>query len=926
MNAVETILKDNIDNPNSLFIFPTDISASRWADHLLRLKGGSIAMNKFIAWDEFKRDSIKSRVQDKKSIPSALRKIFVSRLVNENAQAVSQGGKPLFTSLIREKWAAQSSQFTPWLAKILPQLGALLKNNSISEKSEGDFLDMFNLARRYSQFLEEYGLFEPAWETPPFKDEGKECFLFFPESLNDYGEYEELLSSSPHVKIIKALGTDALASDTFFYTNSRREITEAALYIRDLNEKQNIKWDSIAVCIPDSQDYEPYVIREFKNRNIPFVKRTGKALSEYPAGSFFRSALDCASQDFSFSSLVALVMNKNLPWKDTDKIDKLIKFGIENNCLYSWSEEEDGKQQHVNVWEDAFKKPLGGFDIETKNYFENLKNRLYSLKNAPSFGELRKQYFIFREHFLDMIICPPESDLILSRCISELMNLCELEKDFPNVPAPDPLRFFSDYLTEVSYLAQQKTSGVAILPYKTAAAAPFDCHIILGAGQDSISVIHSRLDFLPRKKREELGFSDRDASADFINLHKFNSVKKSAFFCSEHTFKSYTIPHAKIGAPSESKERYMPLPDYYALERDGGFDALHENQKLGFTAWKNRREKGSDGKWGTNSALQEHIRSIYGKEGKYRVSASSMADYFQCSLIWLFNRVFSLENVQAEASFMPALISGEVYHAVLHHFFTEIKNKNQKLAEPVDTENGKALPQPYRELLAQSIDKIFDLFPILDADSKTKMSALTARMLRASKKDFQHHLEECLSQFLCRFAGYGIAGSEKEYTLDKNTFFLKGKIDCLLERTTPDGGKEYVIVDFKLKNPPKFADCSGESENGLSDFQLPMYITLTEENKKVKVYTAMFYSILDCKSEVIIGEEGINRESEEYKKLMDEFNKRMQQFYEDISSGNFSAFESESKNCLDCNYRRICRTVYTIDRKKNLSRGTSNES
>ncbi|WP_461248808.1 hypothetical protein, partial [Treponema sp. R6D11] len=77
MNPVEKTLLENINNPNSLFVFPTDIAVSSWADHILRLNGGTVAMNKFIAWDEFKQNSIKSKVQNKKSIPSVLRKIFV---------------------------------------------------------------------------------------------------------------------------------------------------------------------------------------------------------------------------------------------------------------------------------------------------------------------------------------------------------------------------------------------------------------------------------------------------------------------------------------------------------------------------------------------------------------------------------------------------------------------------------------------------------------------------------------------------------------------------------------------------------------------------------------------------------------------------------------------------------------------------------
>jgi hypothetical protein len=347
MKSVEAILQENIGCPNSRFIFPTSVSASGWADHLLRIMGGTLAMNKFLAWDDLKRSSIKSKIDKKKSIPSALRKIFANRLIEENSKNCAEGKTPVFTSLIRTEWADSASQFSPWLARILPQLGiwflkttGLSIDNILNENAQkaasafdGDDRDMFNLAQRYAHFLDKYNLFEPAWETPPFNEDGKEYFLFFPESISDYGEYSSLLETSNHVKIIRADNMEDSSCDAFFYTNSRREITESALYIRALHEKQGINWDSIAVCIPDSQNYEPYVMREFTNRNIPFVRRISKPLTDYPAGSFFRAVLNCVSSDYSFSSVVALVMNRHLPWKEDEGINKLITFGMENNCL-----------------------------------------------------------------------------------------------------------------------------------------------------------------------------------------------------------------------------------------------------------------------------------------------------------------------------------------------------------------------------------------------------------------------------------------------------------------------------------------------------------------------------------------------------------------------------------------------------------------
>jgi len=938
MNSVETILFENIDKPNSLFIFPTDISASRWADRLLRLKNGAIAMNKFIAWDKFKQNSIKSKVQNKKSIPSTLRKIFTSRLVRENALAAAQGTETIFTSLIRVKWAQHAAHFAPWLTRLLPQLGSWFKKTSglpiddiLSEKAQkicagfkDDDKDMYILALRYAQFLQTHSLFEPAWETPPFNSEGKDCFLFFPESLSDYSEYKELLSASSHVKIINVSNTDNNSFFSFYYTNARREITEASLFIRSINEKHDIPWDSIVVCIPDTEDYETYVIREFKNRNIPYVKRTSKPLSDYPAGRFFSSILECTSQDYSFSSLVSLLTNKNLPWKDTDTIDNLIQFGIKNNCLYSWNEKTPEKEQHINVWEDAFSKPIESYENQTKQFFYNLKGRLSALKAAKNFADLRKNYFIFREIFFDMDKCTEETDLILSRCISELMNLVELEQSFPDVPAVDPFLFFIESLNDINYLAKTTESGVSILPYKTAAASPFDCHIVLGAGQNNLSVVYTHLDFLPRKKREELGIFDEDASQVYINLHKLNSTKIAAFFCSEHTFSGYTIAHPKIAASSRPKESYVLDPEYesyfsndlYKCEfSDDNPVALHENQKTGFDEWENRRyeaEKTSE------SPAADKTWDYIPKKDKQSVSASALKTYYECSLKWLYENILGLNNVQIETSLMAENISGIVYHYALELFLSKLGDT--PLLKPEITESGPALPSAYEKLLQNCINEIFENF------SAVKTSSLSARFLQAGRKLFLFNLTRCLAQFLSLFNGAVVANCEKWYQIQKDTYVLNGKLDCILK----DENGKYIIVDFKMASLPKRAECISEDDEILSDFQLPMYITLVEENEKTEVHTALFYSILNLKAEVIIGsvhdlltdinypkkdEDIINKTSEIYKQLFNNFSKKVQQFAEETKSGNFTAIETDTNVCYACRFNSVCRKAYVIKKE-----------
>ncbi|MCL2243991.1 MAG: PD-(D/E)XK nuclease family protein [Treponema sp.] len=997
MNSVESVLLENIDAPNSCFIFPTDVAASRWADHLLRLRGGTIAMKKFIAWDVFKQNSIKSKVLNKKSIPSVLRKVFISALIKENAQEAGQGKAPFFVSLIRPQWAQQADRFAPWLTGLLPQLGIwfnkttgmkidsiLLPNaEDAALEMDDDDRDLFLMARRYAQFLEKHRLFEPAWETPPFNDEGLECFVFFPESLSDYSEYRELLASSAHVKIISSLNAEANPGDTFYYTNSRSEITEAALYIRALHEKSGISWDSIAVCIPYSENYEPYVIREFTNRNIPHVKRSSKPLADYPAGQFFSAVVDCTSRGFAFSALTSLIMNRNLPWKDTASIHNLVEFGINNNCISSWTEKSisDGKEQliNVNVWEDAFNQPYKWIDPAAKTFFINLKRHLYDLRYASSFSQVRKQYFIFRQCFFNMEECTEETDLILSRCISELIYLTEIEKNFPEAVFDkssgasflDSFLFFTQYLSETNYLAQQKSCGVNILPYKTAASAPFDCHIILGAGHDALSIVYSRLDFLSRKKREKLGVSDEDASFAFINLHRINSIKNAAFFCCEQSFSGYTIPHSKIDAQGSPQERCAANPqlrekfsvDYYKNEylfnplfstSDNAFPiTLHENQKDGFEEWKKRRKypESSGGKWKTDNVLLDLIQKKYMYNDAYPglpgVSASAMEPYFQCSLKWLFNRVLSLENVQIEVNLMAENVEGMVYHAVLNLFFTEIKKTKKVLIKPDYSDHEPVLPASYREILKDCVNKIFSAFPSLQTEGEenkthiinhAQMSALTSRLLFAGKKHFLFSLEKFLAHFLSLFAGHYVFGCEIPYQVKRDNYFLNGKIDFILEepdKTSDElSGKntgKLIIADFKLKWTPERDDCTAEGKNGLANFQIPMYTILTEENNKAQVHTALFYSILKLYPEVIIGEvndiktnaiipknedKRISRNSAAYNRIFEEFSIKTRQFANEINTGNFTVFETGYNKCVSCKFSRICRTAYTISCEK----------
>ncbi|MDR0669272.1 MAG: PD-(D/E)XK nuclease family protein [Treponema sp.] len=970
-SAVDRILLEHAGNPVSLFVFPTDSAMNRWADRLLRLMGGGcLAMERFTAWDRFKNASIRSRMQDKRSVPPVLRKIFASRLLEENAAGIRERGEEggFFKFLIPPAYAQGALSFAAWLSSMLPQLGSWFEKTrgvtaggggfsggdfSDEDFPDGEDRDLFFLTLRYRSFLEEHKLFEPAWEKPPFEDKGRECFIFFPESLSDFSEYEALLEAAPHVHILRLSDNagEVKPFRTFFYTNARSEITEAALYVRNLAEREGVAWEDMAVSLPEGEDYEPCALREFANRDIPVVRRVGKALSAYRAGRLFTDIQECCAQGFSFAPVSNLLLNSQLPWKNRDLIDQLIDFGINNNCLCSWVEQ--GRK--VDVWLDAFNSLAGSREQRARGFYGEFKSALEKMHGARSFLDVLRYYFAFRERFLDMSRCGAEADAVLSRCISELLGLVEIENSFPDLTAPDPYGFFVEHLNETMYLAQETRRGVSILPYRTAACAPFACHIVLGASQDNLSMVFSRLGFLSRIKKERLGLADIDASEAFIAFHRLNSALGAAFFCSRQSFGGFKIPHSALGAAEEPRLRWAETegdlfaPDLFAAEESalGGLPGndgpsprtceLHEVQAGGFRAWAERRGRSGGGPDLRGRTFAELMKKTYGGQ-KPRISATAMEPYFRCSVEWLYRRVLRLESRRMETTLMAENVTGSLYHAVLDRFFTALRGR--PLAGMPE-----GLPEDYRALLAASIREVLEGLPLLPGEG-VPLSSLTTRFLRAQAGAVQRQLEILLRDLVGFFGGFRVAGSELNYELEQHNYCLVGKVDLLLTggEDVPDGAADgSVIVDFKLNYLPKRKACVAQGERGLENFQLPMYITLAEASGAPPVHTALFFRILKTDVMVIVGrirDQASGKEKpavrqailrgtdsdavigdaveDRFGAIMAEFAAKAEQYAEDIQNGRLAVLSAGEAQCGECAYRRVCRTLYTVDGERGL--------
>ncbi|MCL2233475.1 MAG: hypothetical protein FWB99_10420, partial [Treponema sp.] len=300
--------------------------------------------------------------------------------------------------------------------------------------------------------------------------EGKTRYvIFFPELIEDFAEFDALLEAPRFIRIT----TEAFAPDgqsLVLYQSAREEIRSAVIELRRLHEEEGLPYEDMAVSVPELEEMEPCLLREFSLRHIPVIRRAGKKLGETGAGRLFALVNECASSRFSFSSLKALILNDYIPWKEREKNKALVSFGIKYNCVSGYI--QNGRA--VDIWEEAFKET---YNDGLRLYYGGLKKHILALAASKNFADIRKRYFAFRHDLLDMETISKEDDAVLSRCIVELSSLIDLEERFndPALVPASPFVFFLSCLGDIEYVKAEQKPGVNIFKWRVAAAAPAGC-------------------------------------------------------------------------------------------------------------------------------------------------------------------------------------------------------------------------------------------------------------------------------------------------------------------------------------------------------------------------------------------------------------------------------------------------------------------
>lgn len=1008
---IARILKENIADKNAVFVFNTSIAVDTWTDFIVRMEGAdgwpeTLSLGRFIAWDKFKGMAASVQEKDARSIPGLLRKLFarniLAKIKEEKINARKSRGEflPFFERLINPQYAENALAFTDWLSQILPSLGSWHKLMSqkkfIEKKTDGkeelsvahdnpENRDYLKLYETYAEFLREEKLFEPTWQRLEFNPLDKNRYIiFYPELLDDYIEYREILEAEEKkgklnlIRLKNAAEKSGKEIHASYYTSMRAELRMTALKILRENAA-GIPWNCIAISVPKIEDYLPYVERELCLYDIPFVTRAGTMLGKTGAGLVFRKMQNCFESTFAFSQVRSFALDHNIPWKNPDSLQALVRLGSELKCFCQYT---DSSGSLVDPWtKDLPEAKMFQNEIyfEAQKFYKQLKNSVNAICNAKSFSAIKNNWIgaegFEAKFFIEKKQMPQSTNNILSRCIKKLDELISLEKEFPDLCGKEisHFEFFLNEIETTQYTEQTEKEGVSIFPYKLSAMAAIPKQFVLNASQNAITVENPLLNFLPPQKRRILldeKNSQNDESQSYIVA--YNKTGDCVFSVAEETLDGFAIPYATLTTQEKPRDFDEDLDgeDYFKQEKEflksksRDFDGrdLPKNfpQKIsakiknGFDFYF--AANGFDGDAnvdGVSEFMQKKILEHLSKSevGKIFISQSAMKNFFPCPRKWIFKNILALKEDTLDTDIFERYDAGSINHKILELYlrqttqlpFTDEKTKHLFDEEKIREQIRRIVRDGAEEISSENKGK--KILPFAQSRSFTQ-SSLAQEILFSQMEIFVETIINFLRWFCKKklYGGWRIQSVEEKLQTQfpqNENIILEGKIDCVFS-----SGEDFAIVDFKntsgaIPNSNLTLKAYPQAEDSLGDFQMPMYFKLWEANSKDEISLARFVPI-KINSFAEEGQEVIIKEGRATTKhatredfinftipLFDEYVRKM---CEAVKAAEYSLQNVTCENCAGkaggyaCDYRMICRTIYNAAGLTIISKSDTEEN
>ncbi|MDP2791144.1 MAG: hypothetical protein Q8O15_05235, partial [Rectinemataceae bacterium] len=334
-SAIAEKILDHWGQRDTIFVFPSQVSADSWAEASLKFPGiEAIEADRFIGWDSFlDRITRKNIPHDRKKADSRSRLIWALAALEENSRRpflhyLTKPGTPTQKSL-----ALNLSKIAPTLCDIVLTLKETQSERYAIEKDK-ELADYIALSDAYARFLENHGLYEPS--AIPIDLNGKcRYILFEPSLMPAYDNIAENLGHSPSIETFNLQPPDEGNTGNHVllqkYSSFREELQWVFAACTSLID-DGFQPADIAISIPNStpdiQAHLGFVARQYC---LPLDFRSGELLSASPFGRLVNALSLCVSEGFSLRTMRKLFDRNAFGWTDEESALTLLRYAARYN-------------------------------------------------------------------------------------------------------------------------------------------------------------------------------------------------------------------------------------------------------------------------------------------------------------------------------------------------------------------------------------------------------------------------------------------------------------------------------------------------------------------------------------------------------------------------------------------------------------------
>ncbi|UCF96638.1 MAG: PD-(D/E)XK nuclease family protein [Spirochaetaceae bacterium] len=921
--AVESFesLRNNVDNPNICFVFPSELTARFWCKHALRISSRkSIPLHRFLSWDQFKESCL---VFPEAGRPAnrAVRLLFLHEFLEQNSR------HPRLRQIIPRRYAREPHVFLEPLERLLPVLHRVEAVRKRLPRFSRDKLDDLKLLyTTYREFLQKSQLFEPNYGRPQFSPGDRSYILFFPELIEDFSEFADLLTD--RIELIPVPGIIRPGSSVRVFETLPEEIRATVQRMAALLDGGSDA-SEIILTVGNLGELEPLLRQEAELFDLPLDFHLGRPLSEFPQTRLFYKAYSAAETGFSLQTMKALLLCRSIPWKQERLCRALVRLALDGRIpgntagMDNWALSIESGRRNRN----PRKLPLS----RISGFYSTLKQHLSDIAAVVGFAELKACLVAFSAAFLDLTQLNEEEVKIFQFAMDSLDELERADELVASWRATGdagygqvapagrmhstgaarrgqipvfPLWWM--YLSQRLYVPRRSAPGISVYPFRVSAGMQPKHHYLINASQAATSHTLRRYPFLKLHEEQHLSDVRRELSTAHLQLYSYSGDDVMFSYARRDYQRSNLPPPAFLTQGlSIAEASGLDPADAYELERkawiDGNSFPLHTLQHVGYAsaAIGCLRTREIDT---TKQILQDPLltqvlgQRLWDDENRLRISATALEIFSLCPFQFLFERLLEVSAEEYEPTMIDAIEFGQLLHSGLDVFFTNIHADDAH-------DQGMLLSgrrEEYRRHLKGIVSRLCSGY---QRKRPTLLAPISA--------EIQRRIEELLLAFLEveleTMADERIEGSEvrlKALAADPDTV-LVGYIDRLNRNATG-----YTLIDYKKKHVPARGDLFSEEPRSL---QMPFYIHLMEQND-LPVTRAAYYSFENRRYHFVLGSPKTNMGTpEELRRSIEGVKQRIVTMRKRISEGDYRIGISGAADCSGCRLREICRSEYATD-------------